>query len=97
MRWKEIAMDAERELEETKQELSDFRQEVSDSVSDYLGIKNAPSAKRIHDFIIPAPNPDPLVEVLRKALGSADRIDAICLRAALDDQGFKIVEVMNDE
>ena len=80
------------ELEATKQELSDFRQEVSDeiqsqppAVRDYLG-----------HFIIPAPKPDPLVEVLHEVDTGPewDSPEDYCnkIRAALEARGLEIRE-----
>jgi hypothetical protein len=77
--------------EATKQELSDFRQEVSDeiqsqppAVRDYLG-----------HFIIPAPKPDPLVEVMRDLDWVDEYADRI--RAALDARGLEIREKNDDQ
>ena len=78
--------------EATKQELSDFRQEVSDeiqsqppAVRDYLG-----------HFIIPAPKPDPLAELLEQIRGEGgfDSYNhyAHKIRAALDARGLEIRE-----
>ena len=80
------------ELSDCKQELSDFRQEVSDeiqsqppAVRDYLG-----------HFIIPAPKPDPLVEVLHEVDTGPewDSPEDYCnkIRAALDARGYEIRE-----
>jgi hypothetical protein len=72
--------------EATEQKLHDFRQEVSDeiqsqppAVRDYLG-----------HFIIPAPKPDPLVEVMRDLDWVDEYADRI--RAALDARGLEIRE-----
>ncbi len=74
--------------EATEQKLHDFRQEVSDeiqsqppAVRDYLG-----------HFIIPAPKPDPLVEVMEKLGWYNAPTDADDLRAALDALGYEIRE-----
>jgi hypothetical protein len=81
----------------TKQEYSDFRQEVSNAVeqADLLDLHGTEGAyKKLHRFIIPAPKPDPLVEVMKQA-GWADAVIESCapsLRAALDARGLEIKE-----
>jgi hypothetical protein len=83
--------------EATKQEYSDFRQLVSDVVeqADLLDLHGTEDAyKKLNRFIIPAPKPDPLVEVMKQA-GWADAVIESCapsLRAALDARGFEIRE-----
>ena len=74
----------------TKQELSAFRQEVSDAVIN-SGTWNVGKLKR---FIIPAPKPDPLVEVLQEL--DIDVFPAI-LHEALKLRGLQIVGVKNDD
>ena len=89
-----------------------FRQEVSDAVEVALvGLEDdghtkavAIASLELHQFIIPAPKPDPLVEVLDKMLRRrfldplpdvlAD--EAHWLRAALDAAGFEIREKNDD-
>lgn len=86
--------------EATEQKLHDFRQEVSDIVHDYVhgaGKKGAVDAwESLKGLIIPAPKPDPLVEVLDAMkdgrAGPTTKSYAACLRAALDDLGFEIRE-----
>jgi hypothetical protein len=88
--------------EATEQELSDYKQKVSDAVGDTLfmvkthcdGEALALVSNRLMRFIIPAPKPDPLVEVMKKA-GWADAVIDSCapsLSAALDALGFEIRE-----
>ena len=84
--------------ETTEQKLHDFQQEVSDAVEEYanhLGVDALYFAsKKLGQFIIPKPKPDPLVEVMKKA-GWADAVIDSCapsLSAALDALGFEIRE-----
>jgi hypothetical protein len=88
------------EADATEQKLHDFKQKVSDAVTALLdrflgdslsqGVING----HLHQFIIPAPKPDPLLEAMKKA-GWSDR-DIYnaepSLRAALDALGFEIRE-----
>jgi hypothetical protein len=85
--------------EATKQEYSDFQQKVSDAIA--ADVDKQISAKVLPQFrtnsvrfIIPAPKPDPLVEVMKQA-GWADAVIESCapsLRAALDARGLEIKE-----
>lgn len=89
-----------KELQDTKQEFDDFKQKVSDAAEEATDIidhwsGNRAHAKCLQDFIIPKPQPDPLVEALaqldflpwKKLSGHADDF-----RAALDKLGFEIRE-----
>jgi hypothetical protein len=86
--------------EATKQEYSDFRQEVSDVVKAFnkrWAILPQEDWEALLGFIIPAPKPDPLVEVLVEShiefgpdWGWEEQAEA--LRAALDARGFEIKE-----
>ena len=81
-----------KELQGVKQELADFRQEVS-KLAQF--VVSGASPDMLAPLIIPAPKPDPLVEVLaqldflpwKKLSGHADDF-----RAALDALGFEIRE-----
>ena len=75
----------------TKQELSAFRQEVSDAVIN-SGTWNVGKLKR---FIIPAPEPDPLVEVITECddgTWETKEEYADKFRAALEASGWEIRE-----
>jgi DNA-nicking Smr family endonuclease len=82
----------------TKQEYSDFRQLVSDVVeqADLLDLHGTEGAyKKLHRFIIPAPKPDPLVEVIEKCAGRTyptTEDAAKEFRAALEARGLEIKE-----
>ena len=84
--------------EAQKEEYSDFRQEVSNAVkqADLLDLHGTEGAyKKLHRFIIPAPKPDPLVEVIEKCAGRTyptSEDAAKEFRAALDALGFEIKE-----
>lgn len=75
-----------------------FKQEVSDIVYAHVNATNETSAdawEKLKTLIIPAPKPDPLVEVIEKCsaklyLTSEDA--AKTLRAALDAVGLEIRE-----
>lgn len=74
-----------------------FRQEVSDAVE--MALKNYPPnflREHLHQFIIPKPEPDPLVDVLLEMDLSSDpedgQHDAKWLRIKLDALGFEIRE-----
>ena len=74
-----------------------FRQEVSDALYDYFGDEHVECNGRLSRFfIIPAPKPDPLVEVLEEISGEGgfDNYDhyAHNIRAALDALGLEIRE-----
>ena len=79
----------------TKQEYSDFQQEVSNIVLDYSGnVGGGHEWAKLMGLIIPAPKPDPLVEVMKQA-GWADAVIESCapsLRAALEARGLEIKE-----
>ena len=91
---------AENELRATKKELADFRQEVSDvaSVCAQHFCENSWTVGDRQDhidmlsrLIIPAPKPDPLVEVM-KQLGWYNQKSTADFRASLDALGFEIRE-----
>ena len=78
-----------------------FRQEVSDAVQSWVdgGIDRSAYLwfrKNLEQFIIPAPKPDPLVDVLLEMDLSSDieegQHDAKWLRIKLDKLGFEIKE-----
>jgi succinylarginine dihydrolase len=82
-----------------------FRQEVSDAVANALGstrtLDEAHYALPLRRFIIPAPKPDPLIEVLR-SVGGDDRdycdydIYVKEIRAALEARGLTITALEKD-
>ena len=76
----------------------DFKQKVSDAVTCYFAGLDLNTS--LHRFIIPAPKPDPLVDVLLDMELSGDleegQHDAKYLRAKLDALGYEIRE-KNDE
>lgn len=78
------------EVGAAKQELADFRQEVSDELIKQ-GFINASTG--IGRFIIPAPKPDPLVDIMEKLDGEWTPNEyAKEIRSALDALGFEIRE-----
>jgi hypothetical protein len=82
--------------EATEQKLYDFRQEVSDAVLAYSNAYSSDEAAwaTLKDFIIPAPKPDPLEEVLQEIDHAAMWVDECAkeIRAALDARGLEIRE-----
>ena len=82
--------------EATKQELSDYEQKVSDAVGHVLMNLGARhwAQNHLNHFIIPAPKPDPLVQVMRDLDWVDEYADRI--RAALEARGLEIRE-KNDE
>lgn len=74
----------------------DFKQEVSDAVKKYFSMdwNTHNMVSDLHRFIIPAPKPDPLVEVVHK-LGW-DKDTAADLRAALEARGLTITTLEKD-
>ena len=87
----------EHDLAESVEQHEEFKQEVSDAVeqADLLDIYGKAGAYLIlQRFIIPAPKPDPLVEVLNEISheGGYDSFDhyAHRLRAALEARGLEI-------
>lgn len=87
--------------EATKQEFSDFRQEVSDAVelsidrSGHDGLRAGHINEYLGRFIIPAPKPDPLVDVMKDLSWDEETAAedwATDLRAALDARGLEIRE-----
>lgn len=93
-----------KELQGVKQEFADFRQEVSDAVSKAIRFckdgRPASAAGAIGAFVIPAPEPDPLVEALHEVDTGPewDSPEDYCnkVRAALDAAGFEIREKNDD-
>lgn len=84
-----------KELQGVKQELHDFRQEVSDVVHHYVYVDGGPDDwEKLNALIIPAPKPDPLVEVL-DALGLCSA-RATEIHAALSFRGLEIREKNDD-
>ena len=78
-----------------------FRQEVSDAVE--TALQNYPPTflrEHLHQFIIPKPKPDPLVDVLLEMDLSNDpedgQHDAKWLRIKLDALGFEIRKKNDD-
>jgi hypothetical protein len=86
--------------EAPKQELADFKQKVSDAVAEYKAdqpyIWKQSASGYFSHLILPAPKPDPLVEVLDAMkdgrAGLSTESYAKCFRAALDALGFEIKE-----
>lgn len=82
--------------EATKQELSDFRQEVSDALVDFFGSYEATQTDTFRRFIIPAPKPDPLFDVLWELGMAEDRAGVVFaanrINETLDAAGFEIRE-----
>ena len=85
--------------EAAEHELADVKQKVSDAVENLLGeYSHSFLREHLHQFIIPAPKPDPLINVA-KMLGyynTAAKHLAGDIRAALDAAGFEIREKSND-
>jgi hypothetical protein len=87
------------EYRDFRQEYRDFRQEVSKIASsalamyDRVGEGNCLTAQALQGIIIPAPTPDPLVEVLGDLEWNNNSPECAAeLRAALDALGFEIKE-----
>lgn len=78
--------------EATKQELSDYKQQVSDAALKFNEKWSHENWFELKRLIIPAPKPDPLVEVLKKLNWYDAETEAADLRAALDAAGFEIRE-----
>jgi len=76
----------------------DFKQKVSDAVTCYFAGLDLNTS--LHRFVIPAPKPDPLVDVLLDMELSSDleegQHDAKWLRIKLDALGFEIREKNDD-
>ena len=79
-----------------------FRQEVSDAVVEYFGPKDLDvilAGHLLSRFIIPAPKPDPLVEVMKDLSWDEEAAAeewANDLRAALEARGLEIREKNDD-
>jgi hypothetical protein len=86
------------EIEVKKQELRDFKQKVSDAVETYKADNPFTyNAFLIDRFIIPAPKPDPLVEVIKAMQAEPTtyvtrEVYANRINAALEARGFEIRE-----
>ena len=84
----------------TKQEYSDFQQEVSDIVLDYSGnVGGGHEWAKLMGLIIPAPKPDPLVEIFAEIFAGSDIANSggywkieRKLRDALEARGLEIKE-----
>ena len=100
VRWQGRAQDFQAKLKTKDLELQDFRQEVSDAVSKAIRFckdgRPASAAGAIGAFVIPAPKPDPLVDVMEKLGWYNALTDADDFRAALDALGFEIREKNDD-
>jgi len=80
-----------------KQELADFKQEMSDAAEmavEAIGewSDDIDKAEFLHQFIIPKPKPDPLVEIMEDYGWYGSPTAADNLRAALDALGWEIRE-----
>ena len=82
-----------------RQEVSDVAQEATEIIEHWSG--DRAGAKCLQDFIIPKPEPDPLVDVLLEMDLSSDleegQHDAKWLRIKLDALGFEIREKNDDQ
>ena len=85
---------AEHELADCKQELADFKQKVSDAAQEYEEAGYCMGWEGFERFIIPKPQPDPLVEVLKALPVGRVSLETYSrnVRAALDAAGFEIRE-----
>ena len=100
VRWQLRAQDFQAKLKTKELELQDFRQEVSDAVSKAIRFckdgRPASAAGAIGAFVIPAPKPDPLVEIISEiedgTYGETKAEYAAKLRAALEARGLEIRE-----
>lgn len=84
-----------KELEDVKQGFDDFKQEVSDAAEEATDIIDHWSGDRAHakclqDFIIPKPQPDPLVDAMDKLEWCNTDALAKDLRDTLGALGFEI-------
>ena len=73
-----------------------FRQEVS-GVMTYIKALYPTLPRNFNRFIIPAPKPDPLVEVVKGVTWYDNEITAKEIRAALEALGFEIREKNDDQ
>lgn len=102
VRWQGRAQDFQAKLKTKELKFDDFKQKVSDAAEEATDIidhwsGNRAHAKCLQDFIIPKPQPDPLINVA-KMLGyynTAAKHLAGDIRAALDAAGFEIREKSN--
>lgn len=72
-----------------------FQQEVSDALVWYFGSKEGCVSDALRDFIIPAPNPDPLADAVESVLSGFEgrkhaESYANQIRAALEARGLEI-------
>ena len=99
----QIEAELEHRIKTIEQEYSDFRQLVSDAVVEYRlpelfainadGTTRERGFKTLKSFIIPAPTPDPLVEVLGDLEWNNNSPECAAeLRAALEARGLEIKE-----
>ena len=106
VRWQGFAEDFQAKLKTKELELEEFKKKFSDAAKGALSIlKNTGHAeavvyasKHLIEFIIPAPKPDPLVDVFCKGLWSEAGLSISTkeIRAALEARGLEIRE-KNDE
>lgn len=81
--------------EATEQKLHDFKQEVSDTLKTFKdGNMHTMHDYLLEQFIIPAPKPDPLVEVLKALPVGRVSLETYSrnVRAALEARGLEIRE-----
>jgi hypothetical protein len=70
-----------------------FKQEVSNAVVEYYGGHHNASGEPLERFIIPKPQPDPLVEALDTIMWTVETSQmADEIRAALEARGLEIRE-----
>ena len=79
-----------------------FKQEVSDAMEEYCQLWAPHFPPILNQFIIPAPKPDPLVEVLQESDVEFDpewdyAPQAIAIRAALEARGLEIRSKNDDQ
>ena len=72
----------------------DFKQEVSDIVDVFVHASAVDACDKLNSLIIPAPKPDPLMELVKDLYLSDEYADRI--RAALDALGLEIREKNDD-
>jgi hypothetical protein len=88
--------------EKTKQELAEFKQEVSDAAE--MAVEaivewsdDIDKAEFLHQFIIPKPKPDPLVDIVEWLGGEWEPEEYVKeIRAALAARGLEIREKNDD-
>ena len=67
-----------------------FKQKVSDALVWYFDSKESCVSYALRDFIIPADEPDPLVEVVKEVTWYDDEITVKEIRASLEARGLEI-------